>query len=84
MLSSETNVLVVPDGRVRSKADLGTMLTDPARAAPSVSGVGENDTSIREILLVVKTSMELLRPVPPSPPPPMGLATLKPLMETGT
>ena len=84
LLSSETNALALNTGRVRSNALRGTRFTEPASAAPSDSGVGENDTSMRERLLVVKTSIELLRPVPPSPPLPIGLATLKPPIVTGT
>ena len=55
-----------------------------ARRASAPLPATENDTSMRERLLVVKTSIELLRPVPPSPPLPIGLATLKPPIVTGT
>ena len=38
-------------GRDRSNAERGTMLTEPARAEPVVSGVGAWRTSMREMLL---------------------------------
>ena len=77
-------MLTLKAGRERSKELRGTMFTDPARAAPSDSGVGEKETSMRDRLLVVNTSMAVPRPAPPSPPLPIRLAVLKPPIVTGT
>jgi hypothetical protein len=77
-----TKALVVRTGRARSKAERGTMLTVPARAAPWDSGVGEYSTSMRERLLTDIMSMATARPVLVSPTP--ELATLKPSRVIGT
>src|SRR5687768_18572001 len=76
-------VLKLNTGRDRSKELRGTMLTEPASAAPCDSGVGENDTSTRERLLIEIWSRPTARFVPPAPPP-TALATLKPSIVTGT
>ena len=57
------------------------MFTEPARAEPCVSGVGENPTSTRARLLIEIMSSAALRPVPP---PGWADARLKPSMVIGT
>jgi hypothetical protein len=54
--------LPLKTGRVRSNELRGTRFTEPARAEPGESGVGESDTSMREMLLRLKnpTSTERL------------------------
>ena len=71
-------------GRDRSKELRGTRLIEPASALPSDSGVGEKETSMRDMLLIATMSIATRRPVPPPPPAPTALATLKPSMVTGT
>jgi hypothetical protein len=56
------------------------MLTEPARAAPGDSGVGEWRTSTRETLLIETKSRAAARPVPPVP----ALERSKPPTVTGT
>lgn len=68
-------------GRARSNAPRGIILTAPARAAPGLSGVGENTTSTRARLLIESISSETDRAVPP---PGFAEATLKPSIVTGT
>jgi hypothetical protein len=57
------------------------MFTDPASAEPWDSGVGENDTSMRERLLIEIMSDCTARVVPPAE---SAVATLKPSTVTGT
>ena len=56
------------------------MLTDPARAEPLDSGVGEWCTSMREMLFTENWSRLVTRPVPL----PAALARSKPPMVMGT
>ena len=76
-------VPVTLDGFVRSNELRGTRLTEPASALPCESGVGENDTSMRERLLIETWSRPTPREVPPAPPP-TALARPKPSSVTGT
>ena len=67
-------------GLLRSNALRGTKFTDPASAAPGVSGVGERLISTREMLLIETWSSSTARRVPA----PAALAISNPPIEIGT
>lgn len=76
-----SDTVLLKTGLARSNALRGTIFTVPASAEPCDSGVGENDTSMRAILLIDAMSTCAARPVLLSPP---VLARLKPSIVIGT
>ena len=64
-------------GLVRSNELRGTKLIEPASAEPGESGVGESETSMREMLLRLKKPTSTARPVP------VGVERLSPPKVTG-
>ena len=66
-------------GRERSNALRGTIFTEPASAAPEVSGVGENETSTRAMPLIDTISTAAARAMPL-----IAVASAKPSSVTGT